>query len=74
MTEQTIELDQHRGMARLPLDAFDQVARQQAVRRLIGQGQGDSFDQAHGTSLKNVPADQMPGGSWPSASAISASS
>ena len=54
--------------------AFDQVAGQEVVRRVANQGQRDSFDQAHVARPKNMPSDQTPGGSWPSANAMSASS
>ncbi len=66
--------DEHGGEVGFAFLAFDQVADQEVVRRIGCERPGDSIDDAHGANGKNWPSDQMPGGSWPSASAISASS
>ncbi len=53
--------DQHRGLAVLVVMTLDEVAGQQAVRRIGGERARDSFDQAHGASGKKAPSDQTPG-------------
>ena len=66
--------DQDRRLPGFALMSFDKIAGQQSMRRIAGKSRRDSFDQAHGESRKNMPSDQTPGGTWPSASAISANS
>ena len=55
--------DKNCSLPRFSIMTFQKVARQQVVRRVIGQRQGDSLDQTHETIGKNILSDQMPGGS-----------
>ena len=66
---------QHRGVAQRAVGRLVMVAGEQIIGTRAGQRRREALDQAHcGASAKKAPFDHRPGGSCPSASAISASS
>ena len=68
--------DEHRGFAQRAAGALVEIAGEQTRGTCRGEGRADAFDQHghRGANVKKAPSDQIPGGTWPSASAISASS